>query len=109
MKNRRVEKYILLFFCGLLLAAGLFFFVLFGKTYREYTNVKSREIDYQQKLAEMEVQLKEKEETLYRLRNDPAFVERMIRQRLGYAKPGELVFRFEDHDEPQPLPPSPDR
>jgi cell division protein FtsB len=111
MKNRSVEKYILFFFCGLLVAAGLFFFVLFGKTYREYTNVKSREIDYQQKLAEMEAQLKEKEETLHRLRHDPAFVERMIRQRLGYAKPDELVFRFEDVEEslPPPLPPSPDR
>lgn len=102
MKNRKLEKYILFFFCGLFLAAGLSFFVLFGQTYREYTNIQSREIQYQRKLTEMEAQLKEKEETIRRLRNDPAFVERMIRQRLGYAKPDELVFRFENIAEPVP-------
>jgi cell division protein DivIC len=36
---------------------------------------------------------------LHRLRHDPVYIERAIRQRLGYARPGELVFRFEDHEE----------
>ena len=29
------------------------------------------------------------------LRNDPKTVERLARERLGYAKPGETVIRFE--------------
>lgn len=29
------------------------------------------------------------------LRNDPATVERLVREKLGYAKPGETVFHFE--------------
>ena len=29
------------------------------------------------------------------LRNDPKAVERLARERLGYAKPGETVIRFE--------------
>jgi cell division protein FtsB len=29
------------------------------------------------------------------MRNDPAFVETVIRRRLGYAKPDEFIFRFE--------------
>jgi cell division protein FtsB len=30
------------------------------------------------------------------LRNDPKAVERLAREKLGYAKPGETVIRFED-------------
>jgi len=29
------------------------------------------------------------------LRNDPATLERLAREKLGYAKPGEIVVRFE--------------
>lgn len=95
MKNRKFEKSILVLFAGLFVAAGAVFTVLLGKTYREYMNIQSREVYYEQRVSEREAQLKEKEDTLYRLRHDPEYVERVIRQRLGYAKPGELVFRFE--------------
>ena len=30
------------------------------------------------------------------LRRDPKAVERLVRARLGYAKPGEIVIRFEE-------------
>ena len=30
------------------------------------------------------------------LRNDPKSVERLVREKLGYAKPGETVIRFEE-------------
>lgn len=96
MKNRKLETCMFFLFCGLFVAAGIFFSVLFGKTYREYTNIKTREAHYEERLAKMELKLKEKEEMLHRLRHDPVFVERVIRQRLGYAKAGELVFRFEE-------------
>jgi cell division protein FtsB len=32
---------------------------------------------------------------LHRLRTDPAYVEMKIRQRLGYARPEEFIFRFD--------------
>jgi len=34
------------------------------------------------------------------LRNDPKAVERLARERLGYAKPGEVVVRFEGTNNP---------
>jgi cell division protein FtsB len=40
--------------------------------------------------------LKSQERVLDRLRNDPAYVDRVIRKKLGYAKPDEFIFRFED-------------
>jgi cell division protein FtsB len=40
--------------------------------------------------------LAEQELVLERLRTDPAYVEMVIRRRLGYAKPDEFVFRFDE-------------
>lgn len=36
------------------------------------------------------------ENTINAIRNDPRTVERLARERLGYAKPGETVIRFEE-------------
>jgi cell division protein FtsB len=45
-----------------------------------------------QKEEEISKQLKA---SIDSLRNDPKAVERLARERLGYAKPGETVVRFE--------------
>ncbi len=37
------------------------------------------------------------------LRHDPKAVERLARERLGYAKPGETVIRFETQSTNSPL------
>lgn len=58
--------------------------------------------------AEQEEKLRENERILKRLQEDPAFVEMVIRRRLGYAKPGELIYNFEETPpEAIPLPPPP--
>jgi cell division protein FtsB len=40
--------------------------------------------------------LHDQEIVLQRLRTDPAYVEKVIRRKLGYAKPDEFIFRFEN-------------
>ena len=45
-----------------------------------------------QKEEEVSKQLKAEIDTL---RNDPQTVERLTRKKLGYAKPGEMIIRFE--------------
>lgn len=40
-------------------------------------------------------QIKESKATIDALQNDPKAVERLARERFGYAKPGETVVRFE--------------
>ncbi len=34
-----------------------------------------------------------------KLQEDPSFIEKTAREELGYAKPGETVFRFVDEDD----------
>lgn len=85
-----ISFYLLLFLC-LAVGSGVFFL----QTRREYQQLKKAEAESRQLLAEAELRLKEQEKVLDRLRNDPAFVELVIRRQLGYAKPEETIFRFE--------------
>jgi cell division protein FtsB len=81
---------LLLFLC-LAVGSGIFFL----QTRREYQLLRKAEAESRQLLAEAQLKLREQEKILDRLRNDPAFVELVIRRQLGYAKPEEMIFRFE--------------
>jgi len=88
---RRVilSAYIVLFL-GICLISGVFFW----QTWAEYTRLKAVQAQNERRLVELEARLREQEIVLERLRSDPAYVEKVIRRRLGYAKPDEFVFRF---------------
>ena len=81
-----------LVFVGLGLASAAFFW----QTRAEYNRFRQIEADNQRRLAAAEAKPQEQERVLERLRTDPAYVEKIIRQQLGYAKPGEFIFRFEN-------------
>jgi cell division protein FtsB len=91
-----VNRLFLLVYAAVFLALSVFAGVFFYRTYGEFLNLKAQEVENRQRLAETEMHLAEQRDVLDRLRNDPAFVERMIRDRLGYARPDEVVFRFEN-------------
>jgi cell division protein FtsB len=79
-------------FVGLGLLSGAFFF----QTYQEYAQLQRIEAESRQRLAQAEQRLRDQERVLERLRTDPDYVEKVIRQQLHYARPSELIFRFED-------------
>ena len=76
---------------GLGLGAG----ALLLEARAEYVALKQTQAATQARLAAAKTRLLEQERVVERLRTDPQFVEKMIRQRLGYARPGEVIFRFE--------------
>lgn len=58
---------------------------------------------YRQELMRLDAQIQREEETarqlktsIETLRTDPKAVERLVRERLGYARPDETVIRFEE-------------
>jgi len=79
-------------FCSGVVAAGVFFW----QTRQEYHALRAQELGVQARLEEAERALREQERTLERLRSDPAYVERVIRQRLGYARPDEYIVRIRE-------------
>ena len=88
---------LLLVLCALAAAgvlAGLA--VVLSQTKAEYARLREVEALTRRRLTEVETRLAEQEVVLERLRTDPAFVEMVIRRRLGYAKPDEFVFRFNE-------------
>ena len=86
-----VSLYLLLF---LVIGVGSGMYFLDAR--EEYQRLKRLEAISRQRLAEAQAKLDEQEKILERLRSDPVYVEKVIRRRLGYAKPEEYIFRFKD-------------
>lgn len=78
------------------LALSLFAGISFLQTYQELANLRAQEAESRRRLAEAEERLREQERYLAQLSHDPEFVENVIRRKLGYAKPSEVVFRFQE-------------
>lgn len=79
-------------FLGVTVTSGVFFW----QAKQQYNRLKAMEDQSRARLVAAELRLREQEKILDRLRTDPDYVEKVIRQRLGYAKPGEYIFRFKD-------------
>ena len=77
-------------------AVTLWATAFFVQMHRELKTLRAQEAANQHRLAEAEARLKQQEQYLDRLKHDPALVEVLIRQKLGYAKGDEFVFRFEE-------------
>jgi len=62
----------------------------------EYNRLLRIQAENRRRVAEAELKLKYQEQVIERLRSDPAYVEKVIKRKLGYARPEEYVFRFEN-------------
>jgi cell division protein FtsB len=80
----------------LLLAAGL---LLVGVWYlpliQQNERMQRENLRLERELEKEKEKSKELQADIDALRNDPKTVERLTREKLGYAKPGETVVRFE--------------
>ena len=82
---------------GLLLAAGLLALAVWYLPLIKQNERMRKEVVRLDGLVQREDALgKELKTSIDSLRTDPKSVERLAREKLGYAKPGETVVRFED-------------
>jgi len=65
------------------------------RPYREYRVYQMKEQDYIEKVKTAEIRLENRKEYLELIQNDPDFLEHVVRERLGYVRDNEQVFRFE--------------
>ncbi|WP_043589825.1 FtsB family cell division protein [Geminisphaera colitermitum] len=91
LRRAFIVIYVVLLVGGITIA-GLFFW----QTRREYNHLKEVHAQTALRLAETKARLDEQNKILERLRTDPVYIEMEIRRRLGYAKPEEFVFRFQE-------------
>ena len=92
----KFSQLILGFYAALFVAVTLWAGVFFVQMHRDLTLLKVQEAANQRRLAEAVSRLQTQEKYLDQLRHDPALIERIIRQKLGYARAQEFVFRFEE-------------
>lgn len=83
---------VFLFVLALLLVVGKWYLPLIQQNERYRSEILRLDVQKQQ-LEQTNRQLKASADAL---RYDPKAVERLARERLGYAKPGETVVRFEE-------------
>ena len=84
----------------ILLAAAIVVLRFYLPKIREQRRLRAEkaaiELDIQKEAEQLRM-LKLKQE---KLQEDPRFIEKIAREDLGYAKPGETVFRFVDEEQP---------
>ena len=93
---QRKERVLLLMLLGMLGVLVVFFGGLLLNTHREFENFKARQDRIDSKLIQARKEFQQKEAYLNRLLEDPEFLERVVRERLGYSRPDELLFRFSE-------------
>ena len=94
LKEMSIGRLLATLYAVLFLALSLFAGISFLQSYQELRNLRRQAAASQQKLVDAEQRLQEQERYLTQLSNDPEFVENVIRKKLGYARPSEVIFRF---------------
>jgi cell division protein FtsB len=82
----------LLFVAGVL-AVGVWYLPLI----RHNEKMRKELLDREEQIRKVDDSNRQLKASIESLKYDPKAVERLARERLGYAKPGETVIRFEDH------------
>lgn len=91
-----MRKVILSLYMVLIAGLGVGGGILFLDASEEYSRLEVVQAENRRRLAEAQEQLRNQEKVLERLRNDPAYVDKVIRKKLGYAKPDEYIFHFSE-------------
>jgi cell division protein FtsB len=73
---------------------------MFVPQIRQYNELNRKEAALQDEIRLEEEIVNHLKDQQQRLKTDPRFVEKLAREELGYAKPGETVFRFTDDEAP---------
>lgn len=87
---------IVLLYVVLLSGFGIGAGALYFDARADYLALKEAQAANQVRLSAAQAKLRAQQLELERLKNDPKFIERVLRDRLHYAKQGEVIFRFDN-------------
>jgi len=91
-----LSKFVIGFLALVLLAVMVSFSTVLLQTYREYTHFQGVENTARVRLQELRTEQERKEEYLRLVLADSAFLERVVREKLGYVRPNETIFIFDN-------------
>ncbi len=90
-----LTRFIVLLLTVALCVVAVSLTTVFLQTYREYQTFKAREAEYAAELVQVRREFEVKEEYLRLVLQDPDFLERVVREKLGYIHPEEMIFHFD--------------
>lgn len=91
-----MRRVVVAFLLLLLAAQGVVFSLALYESWREYRAFAERGRQLEERLEVAQADLRRHREYLELLQSDPVFLERVVRRKLGYAHPDEMLLRFED-------------
>lgn len=78
-----------------MLAICVLFSVVLLQTWRERQAFAQQESQLRSRLQQLQEHNAYQRQYLMKLLDDPEFFEKVVRTRLGYSRPGEIIFKFE--------------
>lgn len=94
----RLDSIILFLVTILFLVVGTVTGVILHRNYREYEAWVKREEHMRGQISAARENFIHQEDYLERLLHDPEFFERVVRERFGYSRDNEIIFRFDEKD-----------
>ena len=91
MKRRRI----LLFFLLTLTAVIL----IYGPLYSQYRDLRERYVKLSSELASVQAQIADLQKEKYLLEHDERYKEKVLRDELGLARPGEEIYKVQKADQ----------
>lgn len=70
------------------------FAVVGRQNFKEYGQFREKEIQLSERIDSEKAEYERQRKYYRKLMNDPEFLEAVVRERLGYAREGEIIFRF---------------
>lgn len=95
-------------FLWLVIGAAVLFSWIYLPTLSHYQDLKTRQDGIEIQTRNLEAKLKDIKEERDLLKNDPGYLEKVIREELGLVKPGEIVYKFVEEKPAPKLPPEAD-
>jgi cell division protein FtsB len=93
---RWVSRILLLLLLVIISVVSTGLFIVWTQTRREYAQFEQTRLEAEARLLSLRKEREAKEAYLRSFLGDPEFVERVIRERMGYVGPDETLFRFEN-------------
>lgn len=87
----RLLRWTLMTALGVLL---VLFSIIGHRNFKEYNQFREKEILLKERVAAERTEFERQKKYYDRLMDDPFFLEAVVRDRLGYVRKDELVFRF---------------
>lgn len=80
-------------------AGWLFFFTFivllaFLPSYSRLQDLKQRNQDFEERTVRLQKEVEDLNKRLYRLEYDPAYLEKVGREKMGVAKKGEVIYKI---------------